>query len=53
MEYEVERVIGMRLGKGNIPEYLVLWKGYGVHDATWEPARNLQNAPVAIAAFER
>ena len=41
VEYEVDRIISMRLGRGSVPEYLVLWKGYGAHDATWEPAKNL------------
>ena len=52
-EYEVDRIIGMRLGAHNQTEYLVLWKGYGAHDATWEPRANLENAPRAVRDFER
>ena len=52
-EYEVDRLIGMRIGARNEPEYLVLWKGYGAHDATWEPLGNLQNAPRAVEDFHR
>ena len=29
-------------------EYLVLWKGYPPHEATWEPVEHLARAPEAI-----
>jgi hypothetical protein len=35
-EYEVERIIGKRLGKHKQLEYLILWKGYPESEATWE-----------------
>jgi hypothetical protein len=35
-EYEVERIIGKRLGKDKQVEYLILWKGYPESEATWE-----------------
>ncbi len=35
-EFEVERVIAKRV-RANVVEYLVMWKGYAAHDATWEP----------------
>ena len=34
-------------------QYLVLWKGYPISDATWEPTTHLQNAPEAIRAFHQ
>jgi len=35
-ELEVERIVAHRAKKGR-REYLVLWKGYDLADATWEP----------------
>ncbi|KAF8982176.1 hypothetical protein BGZ46_001658 [Entomortierella lignicola] len=35
-EYEVDRIMGHR-GDGETLEYHVLWKGYDVSAATWEP----------------
>jgi hypothetical protein len=35
-EYEVERIMGKRLGKDKQVEYLILWKGYPESEATWE-----------------
>ena len=32
-------------GKGARRRYLVLWKGYPLEEATWEPERHLDHAP--------
>ena len=50
-EYEVDRVIAKR-AHGNRFEFLVLWKGFAPHEATWEPAENLSNAKAKIDEFE-
>ncbi len=35
-EYEVDGIIGKRIGKDKQVEYLILWKGYPESEATWE-----------------
>ena len=44
-EYEVDRILehrNIRRGNGRPQlQYKVLWKGYPIHDATWEPVHNL------------
>jgi len=50
-EYEVECILDKRTFHRQT-QYLVLWKGYPRHDATWEPLRNLSNAEQAIQDFE-
>ena len=34
-------------------EYLIFWKGYLAHEATWEPEENLANAPEKVAEYYR
>ena len=50
-EYEVENILDKRLFRGK-PQYLVKWKGYPLHDATWEPLKHLDNAKKTINEFE-
>lgn len=49
-EFEVETILDSRLRRGCL-EYLVRWKGYTPEHDSWEPERNLENAPEQIAAF--
>ena len=43
LEYEVEGIL-QHQGKGARRHYLVLWKGYPLHEATWEPESHIANA---------
>ncbi|GAB5480202.1 MAG: hypothetical protein Marn2KO_36690 [Marinobacter nauticus] len=51
-EFEVESIIRAK-GKGARKRYLVLWKGYPVHEATWEPAENLSHCAERLAEFSK
>jgi hypothetical protein len=50
-EYEVDRILAHRYHPTQGYSYLVAWKGYGLHDATWEPESNLDNAVEAIMTY--
>ena len=56
-EFEVDEIINHRKRKRgrkqNKIEYLIVWKGYPVHDSTWEPEENVANAPEKIAEYYR
>ena len=34
-------------------QYLVLWKGYPLSEATWEPDTHFHNAPEALRDFHQ
>ena len=40
-----------RRGRTTKIEYLVFWKGYPVHEMTWEPEENLANAQEKVADY--
>ena len=52
-EWEVDFIENTRLvgGRANSRQYLVHWLGFGPEHATWEPQRNLKNAPEIIKTF--
>ena len=56
-KYEVEAIINKRMrkyGRGRERvEYLVLWKGYPAHEATWLPLSALKQAKEAIQSYEQ
>ncbi|XP_050459755.1 chromobox protein homolog 1-like isoform X1 [Cataglyphis hispanica] len=49
VEYEVEKLIDVRVSKGN-RQFLVRWKGYGESADTWENEKDL-NCPQLIEKF--
>ena len=50
LEYEVEAIARHR-GKGARWRYLVIWKGYPLLEATWEPESHLLHAPEILADY--
>ena len=53
LEYEVESIEGHRFRGGRHPRttYLVAWKGYGREHNSWEPEKNVVNAPEKVAEY--
>jgi len=51
-EWEVEEILDKRRIKNTI-QYLVKWAGWPSEYNTYEPAIHLENAPQAVASFER
>ncbi|KFY15270.1 hypothetical protein V492_02110 [Pseudogymnoascus sp. VKM F-4246] len=49
-EYEVERVLDSRVHNGELKFY-ILWKGFSMEEATWEPRSNLENSTEAIDEY--
>ena len=49
--FEVQQVLKHR-GTGNRKQYLILWKGYPEHEATWEPASAFKFHQDAIKTYE-
>ena len=51
-EWEVERILDHRsYGRRKVLQYLILWKGYPVHEATWEPIEHLDGALDLVTAY--
>ena len=50
LEYEVEAILWHR-STGAQRRYLVVWKGYPLTEATWEPESHLVNAPEILVDY--
>ena len=51
-EYEEEAILKHK-GKGAQCLYLVMWKGYPIIEAIWEPKSHLCNAPLILEDYLR
>ena len=51
-EYEVEEILRHK-GQGARRLYQVLWKGYPVTEASWEPESHLRRAPLILERYLR
>ncbi|KFZ17851.1 hypothetical protein V501_01507, partial [Pseudogymnoascus sp. VKM F-4519 (FW-2642)] len=49
-EYEVESLLDSRVKDGELRFY-VLWKGFSMEEATWEPRSNLENSTETIDEY--
>ena len=49
-EYEVEAILRHK-GKGARHLYLVMWKGYPITKASWEPESHLRHAPLILEDY--
>lgn len=45
--YEVERVLRRRTRRGR-EEFLVVWAGYPLHEASWQPRDNLSEDCIRV-----
>ena len=52
VEYEVESILDKKIIRNQV-YYLVKWKGYGEHEASWEPLINLTHSQEIIREFEK
>ena len=50
LEYEIKGILRHQ-GTGARRQYLVLWKGYPLTEATWEPKFQLTNAPNILEEY--
>ncbi len=51
-EYEVEDILRHK-GQGARRLYQVMWKGYPITEASWEPESSLQHAPAILEDYLR
>ena len=52
--FEVQAIVGHRTNSStNIREFHVVWKGYPLHEATWEPEENLDDCKKLLRAYKR
>jgi hypothetical protein len=52
-EYEIERIVDERLMEDGWKEYLVVWKGYSLDDASWQTEWMMENAKAVIDRWNK
>ncbi|CAG5094685.1 Oidioi.mRNA.OKI2018_I69.XSR.g13777.t1.cds [Oikopleura dioica] len=52
-EWEVQEIMGKRRSSNGVIQYHVLWKGWPLESATWEPKSNLTNCARTLQNFEK
>ena len=52
-EYEIEALMGRKIGTGGEPQYLVRWRGYTEADDSWEPWAQLLSCLIGMKAFHK
>lgn len=52
-EFEVERILDMRVGEHGSLEFLVKWKNWPRSAASWEPEHHLDNCAAVLQRFMR
>jgi hypothetical protein len=52
LEWEVDKILDYKV-TGRTPKWLVLWKGYPIDEASWEPRDAFKNAQETLDDFER
>jgi hypothetical protein len=52
--FEVDRILDHRkIGRNKRIQYLILWKGYPISEATWEPIENLDGALDSVIEYNQ
>ncbi len=51
LEFEVDKIINMRVDRSGQREFLVAWRGYDSFENSWEPEGNLANCKQLIQQF--
>ncbi|MCQ2819695.1 MAG: chromo domain-containing protein [archaeon] len=51
--YEVEQIVGKKIGEKNKVYYLVKWKGYSMAECTYEPLKHLKKVMDLVEEYEK
>lgn len=51
-EFEVEKILDHKLVRGR-EYFLIRWRGFSAFEDSWEPLKNLENAPEILSEYPR